>query len=103
MFSRILILLIVALIVGLVFAPVAAAANAEMFDGKILTVSADKHLTIHYQDDQKTFTINDRTVFTLDGEAARWEDMKPGFTVMIQADREGDHFVARAIAAFNDQ
>lgn len=103
MLTRILIWLMVGIAIGLVVIPVAAAAQAEMFDGKILTVSADKHLTIQQADDQRTFVVNDRTAITLDGEAARWEDLKPGFTAMIQAEREGDRFVARGIAAFNDQ
>ena len=103
MFARIFMLVAVSLVTMTMAVSIATATQAEMFDGRILTVSADKHLTIQQPDDQRTFVVNDRTAITLDGEAARWEDLKPGFTAMIQAERDGDHFVARAIAVFNDQ
>ena len=75
----------------------------EKFDGKVLTVSEDHHLTIQHQDDQRTFVVNGDTKFMLDGEEARWEDIKPGFTVEIQADRDGDQFVARSVMAYADE
>lgn len=101
MFARICMLLVISLVASTTVVSIATATQAEMFDGKILTVSADKHLTIRQKDDQRTFVVNDRTVITLDGGAARWDDLKPGFMAMIQAERDGDRYVARAIAAFN--
>ena len=65
MLTRILIWVMVGIAIGLVVIPVAAAAQAEMFDGKILTVSADKHLTIQQADDQRTFVVNYRLVGAL--------------------------------------
>lgn len=101
MFARIFTLVVVSIVMSTMVVSIATATQAEMFDGKILTVSADKHLTIRQQDDQRTFVVNEKTAITLDGGAARWEDLKPGFMAMIQAERDGDRYVARAIAAFN--
>ena len=101
MFTRLFALLFVAMVATLVVVPVAMA--LESFEGKVLTTSADKHLTIRFQDDQKTFVVNDATKITLDGDNARWEDIRPGFTVTVHADREGDHFVARSVMAFANE
>lgn len=101
MFSRLLVALMMGLVVTLCAGTAATA--AETFDGKVLTVSDDHHLTIQYQDDQRTFVVNDQTLITLDGEGARWEDVKPGFTVTVQADAAGDKWIAKSIMAFADQ
>jgi hypothetical protein len=101
MFTRLFAMLFVAMVATLVVVPVAMALDS--FEGKVLTTSADKHLTIQHQDDQKTFVINDATKFTLDGENARWEDIRPGFTVTVDAAREGDQFVARTVMAYANE
>jgi hypothetical protein len=101
MFTRLFALLFVVMAATLVVVPVALA--LETFEGKVLTTSADKHLTIRFQDDQKTFVVNDATKITLDGENARWEDIRPGFVVTVNADRDGDQFVARSVMAFANE
>jgi hypothetical protein len=101
MLSRLFVALMVGLILSVGVGTVVMA--AESFEGKVLTTSDDHHLTVQVGDDQRVFVVNDQTAITLDGNGARWQDLKPGFTVSVQADADGNRWVAKSIAAYADQ
>jgi hypothetical protein len=74
----------------------------ETFEGKVVAAQ-EKHMTLDHQDAQQVFIINSETKITLDGVAATWGDLKPGYVATVMADKEGDEFVAKEIQAYVDE
>jgi nitrous oxidase accessory protein NosD len=75
-----------------------AVASAESFDGKV-TSADDGKLVVMVGEDQQTFVVNDETKITLDGEEAKFEDIKAGHTVKVTATQEGETWTASMIDA----
>jgi hypothetical protein len=99
MFTRLLAASAAGLVLAVGTAQIAAA--AEMFEGKVVAAQ-EKHMTLDHKEAQQVFVINPETKITLDGVAATWGDLKPGYAATVTAEKEGDQFVAKAIEAYVD-
>ena len=100
MFSRLLAAGAAALVLAAGTAQVAYA--AEMFEGKVVAAQ-EKHMTLDHEDAQQVFVINPETKILLDGVAATWGDLKPNYSATVTAEKEGDQWVAKEIAAYVDE
>jgi len=99
MFTRMLVAGAAALVLAAGTAQIAFA--AEMWEGKVIAAQ-EKHMTLDHKDAQQVFVLNAETKITLDGVAATWGDLKPGYAATVTAEKEGDQFVAKNIEAYVD-
>ena len=75
-----------------------AADDAVTHEGSIVKVDKDQ-LTIKSADAQQQIGLAATTKYTLDGKAAKLEDLKPGFKVKTTCKKEGTKFIAVMVDA----
>ncbi len=75
-----------------------AADDAVTHEGSIVKVDKDQ-MTIKSADAQQEISLAATTKYTLDGKAARLEDLKPGFKVKTTCKKEGTKFIAVMVDA----
>lgn len=75
-----------------------AADDAVTHEGSIVKVDKDQ-LTIKSADAQTVVGLAPTTKYTLDGKAAKLEDLRPGFKVKTTCKKEGTKFIAVMIDA----
>jgi hypothetical protein len=100
MFTRLLAAGAAAIVLAAGTAQIAYA--AEKFEGQVVAAQ-EKHMTLDHEDAQQVFVINPETKITLDGVAATWGDLKPKYAATVTAEKEGDQWVAKEIAAYVDE
>jgi hypothetical protein len=100
MFTRLLAAGAAAVVLTVGMAQVATA--AEMFEGKVVAAQ-EKHMTLDHEDAQQVFILNAETKITLDGAPATWGDLKAKYVATVTAEKEGDQWVAKEIAAYVDE
>ncbi len=75
-----------------------AAEDTVAHEGSIVKVDKDQ-MTIKSADAQTLVGLAPTTKYTLDGKAAKLEDLKPGFKVKTNCKKEGTKFIAVTIDA----
>lgn len=76
----------------------AQAGDTVTHEGSIVKVEKDQ-MTIKSADAQNVITLTPTTKYTLDGKAAKLEDLKPGFKVKTTCKKEGTKFTAVSVDA----
>lgn len=76
-------------------------AAEEKYEGKISSVSSVDNQFVVTADngDEHTFTVNDDTKYTLDGEEATFGDLVVGHMVNVTAEPDGESFIAKSVDA----
>jgi hypothetical protein len=75
-----------------------AAEDTVTHEGSIVKVEKDS-MTIKAADAQQQIALAPTTKYTLDGKAAKLEDLKPGFKVKTTCKKEGTKFTAVSVDA----
>lgn len=75
-----------------------AADDAVTHEGSIVKVDKDQ-MTIKGEEAQTVVGLTPTTKITLDGKAAKLEDLKPGFKVKTTCKKEGTKFIATLVDA----
>lgn len=70
----------------------------EPFSGKISSLG-DNQFVIKDGDMEHTFTVNDDTKYTLDGNEATFDDLEADHSVNVTADKEGGNDIAKMVDA----
>ena len=96
--TRIALALLVVAVMAFSAATVFAAEDAVTHEGSIVKVDKDQ-MTIKSADAQNVITLAPTTKYTLDGKAAKLEDLKPGFKVKTTCKKEGTKFTAVSVDA----
>jgi hypothetical protein len=73
----------------------------ETFKGKISSISAVDNRFVVTADngDERRFTVNDDTKYSLDGKEATFGDLMVDHKVNVSAERDGEAFIAKSVDA----
>lgn len=86
--------------------PLIATMNAlleETFSGKITSLGDKQFVMKDDKDAEHTFTVNDDTKYTLDGNEAIFSELKVGHSITVRGEKDGKHFVAKIIDAISSK
>jgi len=77
----------------------ATAAQARTdFDGSVLN-AGEGQLVLLVSEEPQTFMVNGDTRITVDGQEAALADVMTGHLATVSAEHDGDHWIAKSIAA----
>jgi hypothetical protein len=74
----------------------------ESFSGKISSLGDGDFVIKDDSETEHTFTVNDDTKYTLDGNDAAFDDLKVTYSVNVTAEKDGDNYVAKSVDATSD-
>jgi hypothetical protein len=93
---------VVAAVTAVWMVPVFADETPGTHEGKVVMAGGGKLVMADKGGkNQHTYTVGSDTNITLDGKAAKLEDLKVGFAVRVTAEKKGDKVMATRIEAKN--
>lgn len=73
----------------------------ESFSGKIISLGDKQFVMKDDKDAEHTFTVNDDTKYTLDGNEAIFSELKVDHSVTVKGEKDAKHFVAKMVDAIS--
>lgn len=73
----------------------------ESFSGEITSLGDKQFMIKDDKDAEHTFTVNDDTMYTLDGNESIFSELKVNHSVTVMAEKDGEHFVAKMVDAIS--